>query len=207
MRSDRMLPYLVSAFEPHAHPHLAPAQTTIVASFSLCGFSLQRPPQKFGATGRSVDTCSRSTRVNRSAAYVNKPHAHAAFFVHDRGETMHTEQLLRFRETSATVRAVRCGTMQKRFARSASGLSKTESRAHYSCSSSPHSYTPQFRCVMCASVADKRCAVVSLSTIVARRNRNSAQRNSDYAIRSCPIPSAPSGRGKRARAVRVPATD
>jgi hypothetical protein len=58
------------------------------------------------------DTCSQSTRVNRSTAYVNKPHMRAAFFVHDRGENMHAEQSIKFRETPATPSAVRCGVVQ-----------------------------------------------------------------------------------------------
>ncbi len=47
---------------------------------------------------------------------------------------------------------------------------------------------PQFRRAISASTADKQCAVVSLNTIVAKRNRNLARRNGDCAVGNCSIP-------------------
>jgi hypothetical protein len=54
-------------------------------------------PKKFrdDPDDRCATTCSRSTRVNRRTGYVNKPHARAAFFVHDRGEKVHMEQRIK----------------------------------------------------------------------------------------------------------------
>lgn len=109
-------------------------------------------------------------RVNRSAAYVNNAHTRAAFFVHDRGETMHAEQLLKFRETSATVRAVRCRTLRKRFAGCLSTLSSVNTIVANGTEldvAERRSHDDHFKTTHCAP-----CAVAKCRPSASYRHRN-----------------------------------
>jgi hypothetical protein len=111
-----MLPSLVSANAPHAHPHLAPAQTTMFWLVSLCAnSSLERSSRQFPerSAGRP-DTVAADRRGNRRVAYVNKPHTRAAFFVHDHGEKVRAEHRIELCATSIMgnrCNAILCGAI------------------------------------------------------------------------------------------------